>query len=62
VAQVCWDLDNPATRAREIEGLAAAMQELNLKKGMILTLADEDEIKLPGAKISILPVYRWLLS
>lgn len=62
LVQVCWDLSNLATKKREVDALSAAMAELKIKTGLILTMDDEDEIKFPGGKITVTPVYKWLLE
>lgn len=59
--QVCWSLTDEKTREREIGNLLEALAELKLKEGFILTEDEEDEIKIKGVKINILPVYKWLL-
>lgn len=58
--QVCHRL-NQNNKDREIAGLLAAVEEYGLKEGLVLTEDEEDEIKIKGLKINILPVYKWLL-
>jgi len=43
--QVCWDVSNPKTKSREIRSLVKAM----------------DELKREEAKITYVPLWRWLL-
>lgn len=59
--QVCYELNNE-DKEREIRGLVEAMQTHKLKEGLILTFDDEDEIILNNKKISIKPVWKWLLD
>ncbi len=59
--QVCYKLDD-FNREREMNGLLEALHTFNLKEGLILTLEQEDEFKLEGKKIIIMPVWRWLLT
>ncbi len=59
--QVCYLL-NENNRDREIDGLIEAMATFNLKKGMILTFDQEQEIKHNGAIIIVKPVWKWLLD
>jgi len=56
--QVCWSLSQPETKQRELRSLHEAMDQLNLKRGTILTWLDE------GSEdgIEILPVWKWLLT
>lgn len=58
--QVCYNLDD-LNKEREIGGLIEALKKFNLKEGMILTLGQEDELKIEGKKIVIKPVWKWLL-
>lgn len=58
--QVTESLENPDTRAREIRGLAEAMETYKLKEGLIITMAESGEEIVGGRHIRILPVYEWL--
>jgi predicted AAA+ superfamily ATPase len=60
--QVSDNLDNEKTRQREINSLNRAMDELKLKKGLILTEDTDEEIKINGRVISVQPIYKWLLE
>ena len=59
VVQVCYNLtiDN---KEREILGLIAALKEFKLKKGIIVTLDQEDEILKDNLIIKILPYRKWI--
>jgi hypothetical protein len=59
--QVCYAL-NPANREREVNGLLEAMTLLGLKKGLILTYDQEEEINKEDKSISVMPVWKWLLE
>ena len=59
--QVCYDL-NEANRDREFDGLLAAMKEFDLPEGLLLTNAQEEEIKVDNRKITVKPVWKWLLE
>jgi uncharacterized protein len=59
--QVCYDFDEN-NKKREINGLIEAMEKFKLKKGLILTFDQEDEFKINNKKISIKPVWKWLLK
>ncbi|MEK6856217.1 MAG: ATP-binding protein [Nanoarchaeota archaeon] len=59
--QVCFDF-NEETKNREISGLLEAMKEFKLKNGLILTYKQEDEFKIDGLIIKVLPVWKWLLE
>jgi hypothetical protein len=58
--QVCWEL-NERNRKREVAGLAEACRALDLHSGLILTYAQEEQRMTKGLKLSILPVWKWLL-
>ncbi|MHA1677522.1 MAG: ATP-binding protein [Promethearchaeota archaeon] len=55
--QVCYDLNNQ-NKEREISGLKEAMKKFKLKKGILLTYDQEDEID----GIKVIPVWKWLLE
>ncbi len=59
--QVADNLDNDKTRQREINSLTRAMEELKLKEALILTDDTEDDLKIEGKRIKIIPLYKWLL-
>jgi hypothetical protein len=47
---------------REMGGLSAAMEKFDLKSGLIITESLEDEKKIDGKIIKIIPLYKWLLN
>lgn len=59
--QVCYTL-LPENENREIAGLLEAMQYFGIKAGTILTLDQEFEKINEEKKISIIPVWKWLLK
>ena len=59
--QVCWELTTK-NEAREFKGLQEAMNVLDIDEGFILTNDEERELTLDGAKIRIMPVWKWLLN
>lgn len=59
--QVCYELTNENLK-RETEGLYEAMSHLNINKGLILTMNQEDEFIKNGKIIFIMPVRKWLLN
>ena len=59
--QVCYEL-NDNNRTREINGLVEAMDKLNLKKGEILTIDQEEELVQDDRQIKIVPAYKWFLN
>ncbi len=59
--QVCHEI-NQKNEEREINGLLEAMEKYGLKKGTILTQDQEKEISKQGKKITVKPVWKWLLE
>jgi uncharacterized protein len=59
--QVCFDL-NADNLDREINGLLAALSELKLKEGTIVTLDQKDEYEKDGCIIKVFPCHEYLLS
>ena len=59
--QVTWKL-TPENRQREIAGLIEAMSKFNLKKGLIITNDQEENITVHGKKIAVKPAWKWLLE
>jgi len=59
--QVCWELTD-RNEKREVAGLVDACGLLNLTSGTILTYAQDEKREKNGLKISVLPVYKWLLE
>jgi len=59
--QVCLDL-NSDNIDREVDGLAAALSELKLREGSIITLDQEDRYEKDGRIIHVVPCHKLLLS
>jgi predicted AAA+ superfamily ATPase len=61
--QVCYEL-NEFNRERELRGLLAAMKGFDLKQGLLLTMGQEEEIKIEGngSVVVVVPVWKWLLE
>jgi len=60
--QVSQSLSAPEVRERELRALVSGLEELNLPKGLILTEDEEEEIEVGNKRVSIRPVYKWLLE
>lgn len=59
--QVCSAL-TIENREREIAGLMGAMRSFRLKRGVILTESLEEEVAQDGCRISVIPVWKWLIQ
>ena len=60
--QVCVNISDPQTRKREIDGLMDAMTTYKLQEGIIITLDQEENLKLKNKKIEVIPAWKWLLG
>ncbi len=58
--QVCWQVTE-RNKKREVRGLIEACKALNLSSGVIMTYNQDEQIEEKGVRISILPVWKWLL-
>lgn len=59
--QVCFDL-NEDNKDRETYGMLEAMKYTKIKTGTILTLNQSDELEAGKNKITVKPVWQWLLQ
>jgi predicted AAA+ superfamily ATPase len=59
-------MEEPKTRSREIAGLLEAMQNYQLKEGLILTDDSSETFELKeesgSYQITVMPVWQWLLG
>ena len=60
--QVTLSLDDPRVRKRETEGLEEAMRTYGLKEGLILTSDTMTVIDSECGKITVRPIWEWLLD
>ncbi len=60
--QVCWNIEKPETKKREVAVLVKACKELKLKEGLILTEDTSSNETIEGIKIYVRPVWKWLLE
>jgi uncharacterized protein len=61
IIQVCWSIEAPTTRQREMRSLHAAMETLGCNNGTIVTWRDEPQHALPNRNIRVVPAWRYLL-
>jgi len=59
--QVCYDF-NEENEDREIKGLLEAITKHKLKEGLLLTYDEEKELIVENKKITVMPVWKWLLQ
>jgi hypothetical protein len=60
--QVCFDVSDADTKQREETSLLNICREFKLKRGLILTMYDEEEYTSGGITIEIMPVYKYVLK
>lgn len=60
--QVCYDLTDPDTKKREIEGLYQACIAHSLKKGLLISRDHNETIRHQKIQIEILPLAEYLLD
>jgi len=60
--QACWNVEEIGVKERESKGLLKAMDEFNLKEGIIITEDFETEEKIKDKKIIYQPIWKWLLA
>jgi uncharacterized protein len=69
--QVCFSVAEEKTRSRELNGLADVLKDISTKqsnvftadfKVQIITDDEEEEIEAPCGKISLIPIWKWLVT
>ncbi len=60
--QVCYKIEDPNTRKRELRALLKASKELRCSNLMVLTEGYGAEEKINGKKIKFVPIWKWLLT
>jgi predicted AAA+ superfamily ATPase len=60
--QVTAALSDEKTRKRELRGLLECCGVLGLRHGLIITFDTAEELEVDGVKVTIMPLYRWLLA
>jgi len=61
IIQVCAEIHSE-NKAREVNGLLAALKFFSITEGLILTLNQEDVLRINDVKVCLLPVWKWLLG
>lgn len=60
--QVTSDLFEAQTKEREIKGLISACQKFGLKRGVILSFDNADELEGDGIEIKVIPAWEYFFS
>ena len=59
---VCSDVSDADTKAREVDGLRLAMRRFNLDCGLVVTLNHSETMPVSEGVIEFLPYRRWALE
>lgn len=59
--QVTWDMSEPETRRREIEGLLEAATATGCNNLTIITVDEETDLMADGKEIKVVCAWKWLL-
>ena len=62
LVQICFSLDDPQTRNRELRSLIEAMPELDIHQSFIITFNEENEIRDDNRVIQVMPAWKFLLN
>ncbi len=62
LVQVCYDLSDPETKEREINGLLAGMKNFEMDEGLIITSDKFGEEETEGKKVRYVPLWYWILE
>jgi predicted AAA+ superfamily ATPase len=62
LVQVCANLEDPATRQRELRALEEGVAETSCDRATLVTLREESSLDLAGRPLRIVPAWRWLLE
>jgi hypothetical protein len=60
--QVCADLNNEKTFARELKGLKETCANFGLSSGRIITINEEKELEMGNIKIHVIPAYKYIVQ
>lgn len=62
LVQVCYDLEDPDTKEREIKALLKASTELKCQDLLMITWDWEKEERIGDKNVVYLPLWKWLLK
>ena len=60
LVQVCTDISDEETRAREVGALREAMTEVGADSGTVVTLFEEATLEAGSGHIDVVPAWRWV--
>jgi len=62
LVQVCYDIDDPDVREREMNSLLKAGREMKCRNLMVITDSRDAEEVIKGRKVRFKPLWKWLLE
>lgn len=62
LVQVCYDLSDPETKERELNGLLVGMKNFEMDEGLIITSDEFGEEEIEGKKVRYVPLWYWILK
>ncbi len=60
IIQVCYDIDSPKTKEREVASLVKAASEIGCNKNTLITWDKQDSIQNHDIHINVVPLRQWL--
>ena len=60
--QVCYDIDDPDTKERELKAIEKASKELECDNLLVITWDYEGEEEYKEKRIEYTPLWKWLLN
>jgi predicted AAA+ superfamily ATPase len=60
--QVCYNLQDMETRAREIKALSKMAQQVEVREMVIITKNEDENIVDEELNVKVIPVWKWLLQ
>ena len=62
LVQVCTSLSDAGTRSRELRALADVMAGEGLRNATMVTLHEEEVVRVGAGEVRVVPAWRWLLE
>ena len=62
LVQVSWDISDPQTLQREVEGIAEAAQATGCTVMTLVTYDEERDLETPAGIVHIQPAWKWMLA
>jgi len=59
---VCYEINNPKTKKRELAALVEANDELNCNNLEVIVWDEEKVEEFKNKKIQVIPLWKWLLE